>query len=188
MRVTRVAVAVGVAVALALGVSWAVAAKVLATPAKKAPTQTAAQCAEQVEGFGGLDRLNLTAAQQAKITDLKKEYGPKFKDVRQSKDAVLTPAQKQARENVMSAAKTAKTVGKKPGDVHKAVAAAVKLSPDQQAKMAKLDKVAAGLRAEAHKRILAILTPQQAAEWTKAGASKCQPAKKETTQSMAGKH
>jgi Spy/CpxP family protein refolding chaperone len=166
-----------IAVALALGISWVVAAKVLATPAKKAPTQSVAQCTEQVQGFEGLSQLNLTAAQQAKIMELKKEYAPKFKEVRQSRETVLTPAQKQARENVFSAAKAAKAAGKKPADMHKAVAAAVKLSPDQQAKMAKLNKTAMGLRAEVHQKILAILTPQQAAQWTKAGHNKCQPAK-----------
>jgi Spy/CpxP family protein refolding chaperone len=181
-----------VSVVLALAVSWLMVGNVLAGPAKspvtKSPAKSQSACAEQMHGFEGLSQLNLTAAQQAKITDLKKEYGPKFKEVRQSKEAVLTPAQKQARENVMSAAKAAKAAGKKPADTHKAITEAVKLSKDQQAKMAKLDKSATELRADVHKKILAILTPQQAAEWTKAGTSKCQPAKKEASQPMATKH
>ncbi len=175
---------------LALAVSWWMVGNALAgpvnSPATKSPAKSQSPCAEQVQGFQGLSPLKLTAAQQAKITELKKEYAPKFKEVRQSKEAVLTPAQKHARANVLSAAKAAKAAGKKPADMHKAVAAAIKLSPDQQAKMAKLDKSATALRAEVHKKILAILTPQQVAEWTKAGHNNAQPTK--GSQPMATKH
>ena len=130
-----------------------------------------------MEGFQGLNQLNLTADQQAKIAELKKEYGPKFKEIRQAKEAVLTPAQKQARDNVISAARAAKAAGKKPGNVRKAIAAAVNLTAEQQAKMAKLDKAAKELRAEVRTKVLSILTPEQVAQLKKARHHKCQQTK-----------
>jgi Spy/CpxP family protein refolding chaperone len=117
-----------------------------------------------MEGLKDISQLNLTADQKAKIAELQKEYGPKFEKIRQAKEAVLTPAQQQARDNVISAAKAAKAAGKKPGNLRKAIAAAINLTGDQKAKLAKLDKAAATLRAERRAKALAILTPDQIAQ------------------------
>ena len=111
-----------------------------------------------------IGRLDLTADQKAKLAELKQEYGPKLKEICQARQAVLTPEQKQARKDVLSAAKAARAAGQKPGNVRKAIAAAVNLSAEQKAKLAKLAKAAATLRAEVREKALSILTPEQVAE------------------------
>jgi Spy/CpxP family protein refolding chaperone len=166
-----------VSVVLALAISLLTVGNALADTEKKCARKGHAQSAERREGFGGLSRLNLSADQQAKVAELKKEYGPKFKEIWEAKKAILTPEQKKARDEAISAAKAAKAEGKKPGNVRKAIAAAVNLSPEQQAKMAKLDKAAAELRTEVRTKVLAVLTPEQVAqlkEMKKAHHHKCQ--------------
>jgi Spy/CpxP family protein refolding chaperone len=161
-----------------MGVLSLAVGNALAGPGNKCAAKDQASCARQM-GLQDLRQLNLTADQKAKLAELRKEYRPKFKEIHQAKQSVLTPAQKQAREEVLSAAKAARAAGKKPGNVRKAVAAAVNLTADQQAKMAKLDKAAATLRAELREKALAILTPDQVAELKqlkKARHHKAQPA------------
>ena len=62
-----------VSVVLAVAVSWLTVGNSLAWPGKGVSAKSQAKSAEQTEGFQGLNRLNLTADQQAKIAELKKE-------------------------------------------------------------------------------------------------------------------
>jgi Spy/CpxP family protein refolding chaperone len=99
-----------------------------------------------------LKGLNLTDDQKAKVKELRKEYGPKFKA---AADSVLTADQKEARED---AVKAAKAEGKKGPEVGKAAMEAVKLTDDQKAKMKEVMKP---LHKEVHEKLMAILTPEQ---------------------------
>ena len=99
-----------------------------------------------------LKGLNLTDDQKAKVKDLRKEYGPKFKA---AADSILTADQKKARED---AVKAAKAEGKKGPEVGKAAMQAVKLTEDQKAKMKEVMKP---LHKEVHEKLMAILTSEQ---------------------------
>jgi Spy/CpxP family protein refolding chaperone len=149
---------------LALAVSSLAIGNALAEPEKKCAADNQAKNAARMDMLRDISQLDLTADQKAKIAELKKEYGPKLKEIWQARQDVLTPEQKQARADVLSAAKAARAVGKKPGNVRKAVAAAVNLSAEQKAKLAKLSKAAATLRADARAKALSILTPEQLAQ------------------------
>jgi Spy/CpxP family protein refolding chaperone len=96
--------------------------------------------------------LNLSDAQKAQVKDVKKDYEPKLK---QARDSVLTPEQIKAREEAL---KTAKAAGKKGKEVWQAVEAAMKVTDDQKAKMA---KAVEPLRKEVSEKVMAILTPEQ---------------------------
>ncbi len=151
-------------IVLALAVSSLAVGNVLAEPGKKCAADNQARSAARMDMLRDIGRLDLTADQKAKLAELKQEYGPKLKEICQARQAVLTPEQKQARKDVLSAAKAARAAGQKPGNVRKAIAAAVNLSAEQKAKLAKLAKAAATLRAEVREKALSILTPEQVAE------------------------
>ncbi len=99
-----------------------------------------------------LKGLNLTDDQKAKVKDLRKEYGPKFKA---AADGILTADQKKARDDAVQAAKAE---GKKGPEVWKAVRQAVKLTDEQKAKFKEVMKP---LHKELHEKILALLTTEQ---------------------------
>ena len=105
-----------------------------------------------------LKGLNLTDDQKAKLEGLKKEYGPKLKDDRQSMESILTEDQKKVRDEVLKAAKAA---GKKPGESWKEVKEAVKLTDEQKAKLAETRKSMKALHKEIREKIEALLTPEQ---------------------------
>ena len=119
------------------------------TPGKKCPADNQGTSAQRMQLLPGLSRLDLTADEKAKFAELKKEYGPKLQEIRQAKEAVLTAEQKKARQERARRREGGCAAGKKPGNVRKAVAAAINVTADQKAKIAKLDKAAAVLRAEA---------------------------------------
>jgi Spy/CpxP family protein refolding chaperone len=109
--------------------------------------------------------LNLTDDQKAKFEALKKEYGPKLKESWQKADSVLTADQKKAREEAVKAAKAA---DKKGPEVWKDAHAAVKLTDEQKAKMAEIQKEGQALRKEVHEKVMALLTPEQQEQLKKA--------------------
>ena len=74
---------------------------------------------------------------------------------------ILTPEQKQARQEAMKAAKAA---GKSRAEARKEAQAAVKLTGDQKTKLAEVQKANLALRKEIRGKVMAILTPEQKAQ------------------------
>jgi Spy/CpxP family protein refolding chaperone len=99
-----------------------------------------------------LKGLNLTDDQKAKVKELHKEFGPKFKA---AADSILTADQQKARDDAI---KAAKAEGKKGPEVWKAAMHAVKLTDEQKAKF---HEVMGPLHKEAHEKLMALLTPEQ---------------------------
>ena len=145
---------------LALAVSLVIAGSLWAADEKKAPENR-----PHDRGAPGLDmilrgvnRLDLTDDQKAKIEDLKKEYGPKFKALQEKREGILTADQKKAGQE---AAKTARDAGKSRREVAAARNAAMKITDDQKTKQADVRKEAEALRKEATEKRDSILTQQQ---------------------------
>jgi Spy/CpxP family protein refolding chaperone len=123
-------------------------------------------------GQGGFDRiermlkpLNLTEEQKTKVAALKKDYEPKFKELGDKRDGILTAEQKKARDDAM---KAAKDEGKKGFDVIRAGFQAVKLTDEQKAKMKELGKEARSLIEEVMGKVTPILTAEQKEQLEKA--------------------
>ncbi len=102
--------------------------------------------------------LNLTDEQKAKVQEVRKEFGPKLAEIQKKRDGVLTDEQKKARDE---AVKSARDAGKSPREVFAAGREAVKLTDEQQAKMAEIQKEAGALEKERMEKIKEILTPEQ---------------------------
>jgi len=143
MRILASVLALAVALTM-VGKLWADDDK--ACPATKPHHHAMAMPWELLKG------LNLTDDQKAKVKELHKEYGPKFKAVA---DGILTTDQQKARDD---AVKAAKAEGKKGPEVWKAAMNAVKLTDDQKAKLMEAMKP---LHKEVHTKLLAILTSEQ---------------------------
>jgi Spy/CpxP family protein refolding chaperone len=146
-----------VSTVLAVSVSLMMVGSLSAAEEHKAPQgrRPARPMAAQWEMLKSLD---LTADQKAKLEELKKEYGPKFKEVWQKMDSILTEDQKKARAE---ARKTAEAAGKKGPEVWKAAQAAVNPTDEQKAKLAEARKAMAALGKEVHEKVMAVLTTEQ---------------------------
>jgi Spy/CpxP family protein refolding chaperone len=105
--------------------------------------------------------LNLTDEQKAKLEEIKKEYAPKIKELEQTREGILTPEQKKARQEAMKAAKDA---GKSRQEVWQAGQAATNLTAEQKAKMAEGRKAGEALQKEIREKVMSILTPEQKAQ------------------------
>jgi Spy/CpxP family protein refolding chaperone len=120
-------------------------------------------------GFEHIERmlkpLNLTDEQKTKVGELKKEYEPKFKEMRDKREAALTAEQKKARDDAMKAAKDA---GKQGPEVFRAGFQAVKLTDEQKDKMKKLGQEARALLEEVMGKVTPILTAEQKEQLEKA--------------------
>jgi Spy/CpxP family protein refolding chaperone len=105
-----------------------------------------------------LEGLEFTAEQKDKLEELKKEVGPKLKEVRQKMESILTDEQKAARAE---AAKAAKQAGKEGKEFREAVEAAVQLTDEQKAKTAEARKAMGEVQKEIREKFMSILTPEQ---------------------------
>jgi hypothetical protein len=115
-----------------------------------------------------LKPVTLTDDQTAKLTALKKEYEPKFKEA-YAKLKILTPEQQTAADEARKAAVAA---GKKGKELTAAVSAAVTLTDDQK-KMEKAGKKAlSALEKEMHGKVLDLLTDEQKTQISTAKGSK----------------
>jgi Spy/CpxP family protein refolding chaperone len=105
-----------------------------------------------------LEGLELTAEQKLKLEAIAKEMTVPMQEARKMVDAILTDEQKAARKEATAAAKEA---GKKPREAQQAVEAALKLTADQQAKMAKAKEKMAEVQKQVRDRVMGVLTPEQ---------------------------
>jgi len=105
-----------------------------------------------------LKGLQLTDDQEAKIKELRKQFGPKFAEAWKAREGILTDEQRKARAEAFKAAKDA---GKKGKELLQAVQEALKLTDEQKTKVAEADKRLEELNKELRERIREILTPEQ---------------------------
>lgn len=112
------------------------------------------------------ETIKLTDEQKTKLAAINKEYTPKFQALAKKGNDILTKEQKTARREAM---KEAKEAGKKPKEIQAAVAAAMKLSDEQQEQMDKVKAEQMKLRTEMEGKVVALLTPEQKAELPKKG-------------------
>jgi Spy/CpxP family protein refolding chaperone len=142
---------------LALTVSLVIVGNLSAAEERRGPEGKHPRQA-MMERWAVLNGVDLTDDQKAKVEEVKKEYGPKFKEARGNRDSMLTEDQQKARDEAVQAAKAA---GKRGEEVRMAAKAAVTLTDEQKAKMADVRKDVQALRKEAREKIMAILTPEQ---------------------------
>ena len=102
--------------------------------------------------------MNLSDDQKAKIAEIRKDYGPKFKALEEKREGVFTADQKKARDE---AAKAAKDAGKNRREVAEAGRTAMKLTDNQKTKLADIRKEAAALAKEVREKGMSILTDDQ---------------------------
>lgn len=107
------------------------------------------------------DTITLTADQQAKLAEVKKEFEAKVKEVVKKQQDILTAEQKKARTE---ATKAAKTAGKKGKDAQADVDAAVKLTDEQKKKMDEVGKELKELNGKIREKISEFLTADQKAQ------------------------
>jgi Spy/CpxP family protein refolding chaperone len=105
-----------------------------------------------------LQGLELTAEQQAKLDSIAKEMRGPVQEARTAANSILTDEQKAARKEALAAAKEA---GKKPREAQKAVEAALRLTEEQQAKMAKAKESLAAIQNQIREKVMEVLTPEQ---------------------------
>ena len=149
-------------IALTLVIALLIASPLMADGPKKEKKATdKCPAASRIDPM--LKGLSLTDEQKTKIGEIKKEYSPKLAEAAKKME-VLTPDQKQARENAVKAAKDA---GKKGKEVGEAARAAVTLTDEQKATRKAAGKDMKALAKEMTDKVMAVLTDDQKAELAK---------------------
>jgi hypothetical protein len=108
-----------------------------------------------------LEGIDLSAEQQVKVDQIKKEYAPKLAQIEKRRSEVMTPDRRKTEREIRKAAKDA---GKKGKETKAEVEAALKLSPSEREQLAVVQKEDQTLRAEINERLRDILTPDQKAK------------------------
>src|SRR5262245_28689500 len=103
-------------------------------------------------------RITLDEKQQAQLEELKKEYGPKLKEINAKIDVVMTEDRKKI---AAEERKKLSADGKKGKELNEAVTAALKLSPEEQAKLKDAQGERQKLVKEINTKKLALLTEEQ---------------------------
>ncbi|MDB5342834.1 MAG: hypothetical protein JWP89_1211 [Schlesneria sp.] len=143
--------------ALCLGLIVAIATSAnAADAAKEAKGKKANGQANAV--FAIPKEITLTAEQQAKVDEIKKEQGPKVAELITKLDAVLTADQKAARKEANT---KAKADGKKGKEAKAAVDEAMKLTDEQKKQQAELQPELAKLQQSIKEQINGLLTDEQ---------------------------
>ncbi len=100
--------------------------------------------------------ITLTAEQQTKLDEIKKEQGPKLAELTKKLDSILTDEQKAARKEAM-----AKADGKKGKEAAAAVDEALKLTDEQKKQRAEIQPELAKLQLSVKEQIHGLLTDEQ---------------------------
>lgn len=107
-----------------------------------------------------IDKLDLTSDQKEKIADLKKEYEPKFKELRGKMTELLTDDQKKAlKEGQKKIQEATDQQGRR--EAMQDLRSAVTLTSDQQAKMREIGRKVQPLVQEATQKLRDVLTDEQ---------------------------
>jgi Spy/CpxP family protein refolding chaperone len=105
--------------------------------------------------------LDLTAEQQAKIDEIRKEYRPKLAEIQKRRNEIMTP---ERRKTEKEAKQSAKDAGKKGKKAKADVDAALDLSPAESEKLAAIEKERQALIAKINVEVRALLTEEQKAK------------------------
>ena len=123
---------------------------------KKKKKGEAAQVVDKA--FGLPKTITLTAEQQTKLAAVRTEFEPKVKEVVDKMAQVLTAEQKKARQEALKAGKAA---GKKGKELQAEVAAAMKMTDEQQKKHDEGTKELKELSGKIREQISGFLTAEQ---------------------------
>lgn len=107
------------------------------------------------------ETITLTAEQQTKLGEVKKEFESKVKEVITKQHDILTPEQRKAKAE---ATKAAKEAGKKGKDAQADIDAAVKLNDEQKKKTEEVGKELKELNHQIREKISTFLTTEQKAQ------------------------
>jgi DNA-binding MarR family transcriptional regulator len=126
-----------------------------------------------------LEGISLTEEEKRKVEALCKEYAPTFDALQKRMNEIFTEEQLKARKEI---AAKAKAEGKKPQEIGKLQQEAVKLTPEQKEKWAKIQADRRELQQKLAKALLEVLTPDHRAvvEPRVAKLLKAAPPKKDT--------
>ena len=133
-----------------------------------------------------LEGISLTEEEKPKVEALCKEYAPAFDALQKRMNEIFTEEQLKARKEV---AAKAKAEGKKPQEIGKLQLEAVKLTPEQKEKWAKIQAERRELQKKLAKALLEVLTPDHRAvvEPRIAKLLKAAPPKREVAPEKAAK-
>ena len=113
--------------------------------------------------------LDLTAEQQAKIEELRKEYRPKLAEIQKRRNEIMTPERRQKEKEARQMAKDA---GKKGKRAKADVEAALGVSPAESEKLAAIEKERQALIAKINAQVRALLTEEQKGKLPEPGKKK----------------
>ncbi len=113
--------------------------------------------------------LDLTAEQSTKLKEVVAQYTPKFRELNQKANGLLTDEQKKARNEANAKNKADGKTGK---EAAAAVAAALALTPEQQKTQAELQASTKELSRNLNQDVQALLTAEQKAKLKPAGKAK----------------
>ncbi len=102
--------------------------------------------------------LDLTDAQKAKIEDIKKEFGPKFKAAQEKQDSILTDEQKKARTEARQKARESRESFQ---NMRETIEKAMKLTDEQKKKLDEARKATEELNTALREKVTSILTDEQ---------------------------
>jgi len=107
---------------------------------------------------GAMEKMSLTDEQKGKLSAIRQDSGPKFKEVMEAMDGILTDQQKEARREAIE---KATADGKKGRELVNAVEAAMKLTDEQKGKLDAPAKKLQDLLEEVVRKIMGVLTDEQ---------------------------
>jgi Spy/CpxP family protein refolding chaperone len=113
--------------------------------------------------------IDLTAEQQAKIDQIRKEFQPKLAEIQKRRNQIMTKDRRLTEKDARQAAKDA---GKKGKEVKAAVDAALRLSPEEAERLAAIQKEQQALNAKINAQVQALLTDEQKAKLPKQAGKK----------------
>lgn len=148
-----------VSLALALLGVLALVTGTAAAEEKKADTKKAAKASDTAFTFP--KQVQLTDEQKTKLEELKKEYGPKLDAIDARFGAIMTP---ERQKTAAEARKKAAADGKKGKELQEAVAAALNLPAEDQAKLKEAMAERSKLMQEITPKKTALLTDDQKAQ------------------------
>lgn len=120
--------------------------------------------------------LDLSAEQQAKVDEIRKEYRPKLAEIQKRRNEVMTPERRRTEKEAKQAAKDAGKKGKKAkADIEEALG----LSPAESQKLAAIEKERQALIAKINADVRALMTDEQKAKLPEPGKKKKKKAKVE---------
>lgn len=133
-------------------------AALLASPALAEKKKEKPKADPNAAAFALPKTIKLDAAQQTKLDDLKKEYGPRLTELNQKFAKIVTPERRTAQAE---ARKAAQAEGKKGKELQAAVMAALKLTPEEETQFKELQQTRTKLNREIKQKLTDLLTDEQ---------------------------